>query len=99
VIKLIAKVRVKGKIHRKYDTAKTPYQRVVESKYIPQNKKQELRKIYLSLNPAQLKRDIDRKLDMLYKAYQEKNKTTKVDINKKISVRFLTAQSDLVSVR
>lgn len=99
VIKLISKERVGGRIHRKYDVAKTPYQRVMESKDIPENKKQELKKIYLSLNPAQLKRDIDRKLGMLYEAYQNKNKTLKVDINKKISVRFLTAQSNLVSVR
>lgn len=99
VIKLISKVRVGGRIHRRYDVAKTPYQRVIESKDIPENKKQELKKIYLSLNPAQLKRDIDRKLSMLYEAYQDKNKTLKVDINKKISVRFSDAHSNLVSVR
>ena len=81
------------------NTAKTPYQRVMESKEVSENKKQELREIYLSLNPAQLKRDIDVKLDELYKAYQEKNKTSKVDVNKRISVRFLNTQSDLVSVR
>ncbi len=99
VIKLISKVRIGGKIHRKYDVAKTPYQRVMESKEIPENKKQKLKKIYLSLNPAQLKRTIDAKLDMLYKTYQDKNKTLKVDIKKKISVRFFNVHSDLVSVR
>lgn len=99
VIKLISKERVSGRIHRKYDIAKTPYQRATESKEVPENKKQELKNIYLSLNPAQLKRTIDGKLDMLYKAYQNKNKTLKVDINKKISVRFFNTQSDLVSVR
>jgi len=46
-----------------------------------------------------LERDIDGKLDMLYGAYQKKNKTLKVDINKKISVRFLDANQNLVSVR
>lgn len=99
VIKLISKARVGGKIHRKYDLAKTPCQRVMESKDISENKKQELRKIYLSLNPAQLKRDIDRKLNMLYEAYQNKNKTLSVDINKKVSVRFSDVRSNLVSVR
>jgi hypothetical protein len=99
VIKLISKTRIGGRIHRQYDIAKTPYQRVAESKEIPESKKQELRKIYLSLNPAQLKRDIDRKLDILYRAYQEKNKTPKVDINKKISVRFSDTFQNLVSVR
>ena len=99
VIKLIAKIRIGGKIHRRYDMAKTPYQRIMESKVITENKKRELKEIYLSLNPAQLKRMIDAKLDELYRAYQEKNKTLKVDIKKKISVRFLIAQPELVSVR
>ena len=62
-------------------------------------KSKELKKICLSLNPAQLKRDIDGKLDALYLAYQDKNKTLKVDINKKISVRFFNAHKNLVSVR
>ena len=99
VIKLILKERIRGRIHRKYDIAKTPYQRITESKEISENKKQELKRIYLSLNPAQLKRDVDYKLDMLYKAYQEKNKTLKVDIKKKVSVKFFNTRSDLVSVR
>jgi len=99
VIKLISKVRIGGKIHRRYDTAKTPYRRVMESKRIPENKKQELKKIYLSLNPAQLKRNIDAKLDVLYLAYQDKNQTSKVDINKKVSVRFFNTNQNIVSVR
>jgi len=69
------------------------------SKEITGNKKEELKTIYLSLNPAQLKRDIEAKLDALYLAYQEKNKTSKVDINKKISVRFSNIHQNLVSVR
>ena len=81
------------------NTAKTPYQRVMESKEVSENKKQELEEIYLSLNPAQLKRNIDAKLDELYRACQEKNKTSKVDIKKKISVRFFNADQNLVSVR
>jgi len=39
---------------------------------------QKLKKIYQSLNPAQLKRAIDKKLDLLYKTYQKKNKSQKV---------------------
>ena len=99
VIKLVSKERIGGRIHRRYDRAKTPHRRVMESKEVSENKKQELKKIYLSLNPAQLKRMIDAKLDELYGAYQEKNKTLKVDINKKISVRFFNTNQNLVSVR
>lgn len=99
VIKLILKERIKGRIHRKYDKAKTPYHRIMESKEVPEKKKQELKKIYESLNPAQLKRDLDRKLSLLAKAYQEKNNSLKVGINKKLSVRFSTFDQKLVLVR
>jgi len=71
-IKLIKKIRNKGKIHRKYDKAKTPYQRIMESHDVLESKKQELKVIYESLNPALLKRKIDQKLRLLYKAYQQK---------------------------
>jgi len=73
VMKLKEKVRDKGKIHRRYDTPRTPYQRIMESSYIPDTTKSRLRELYLSLNPAELKRSIEKKLKELYKVYQEKN--------------------------
>jgi len=88
VIKLVLKERVGGRIHRKYDKPRTPYQRIMESSEISQEKKEELQKIYLSLNPAELKRQIDKKLGTLYKTYQNKINSPKVDEKKKISVRF-----------
>lgn len=88
--KLILKERVAGRIHRKYDKAKTPGQRLLESD-IPEAEKEELKAIYQSLNPAELKRTIDKKLDNLYRFYKQKNNEDnfeKVDFKKKISVRF-----------
>lgn len=96
VIKLISKERIGGKIHRKYDTPKTPYYRIIESKEIPEKAKQELKNIYESLNPAQLKRAIDEKLNILCKAHQ--NKTQRSNF-KKLSVRFSNAQPNPISVR
>ena len=90
VMKLKAKTREKGRIHRKYDEAKTPYQRLMESNYIPETRKNKLRKVYLSLNPAQLKRDIDAKLKELYRIYQEKNNSQRVDPFKKQVPRLVT---------
>lgn len=98
-MKLISKVRIKGKIHRKYDKAETPYKRTMKDPDISKETKQKLNLIYESLNPAELKRTIDRKLDNLYKAYQKKNNSQKVDVNKKHtprSVRFLITEPDLV---
>lgn len=99
VIKLVLKERSGGKIHRKYDKPKTPFRRLMESPEISQTKKQELQTIYLSLNPAELKRQIDKKLDMLYKFYQTKNNSPKVDGKKKILPNFSGVREIPVSVR
>lgn len=60
--KLIRKERNGSKIKRVYDTPKTPYQRVLENKDIPEAVKEKLREEYKILNPFELKRRIDQKL-------------------------------------
>jgi len=57
-IRLKSKERVEGRIKRVYDKPSTPYQRLMESSQITDKKKQELRRIYESLNPAALCRRI-----------------------------------------
>ena len=91
VMKLEKKTREKGRVHRKYDEAKTPYQRLMESNYIPEMTKNKLKKVYLSLNPAKLKRDIDGKLKELYRIYQDKNNSQRVDPFKKQRPRLVTS--------
>lgn len=88
VIKLVLKERIAGRIFRRYDKPRTSFQRLMESPEISESTKTGLKNIYQSLNPAELKRRIDKKLDMLYKFYQTKNNSQKVDEKKKISVRF-----------
>jgi hypothetical protein len=63
--KLIKKERNGSKIMRVYDVPKTPYQRVLEHKDIPEEVKENLRVIYETLNPFGLKRIIDQKVDRL----------------------------------
>lgn len=106
VIKLISKERIGGKIHRIYDKPQTPYHRLLSSREFPQEKKLELMKIYDSLNPAELKRGIDKKLDLLYKAYRTKRnnnmQNSKVEIGKKIKTRLVRkyiAYQEPISVR
>ena len=72
VIKLVSKTRFKGKIKRKYDKAKTPYKRFMESDGISPERKEELKAIYESLNPALLKSNIEKKLNRLQNAYEKK---------------------------
>jgi len=85
VMKLKSKERVGGKVKRKYEDSKTPYQRLMESGQIRDEVRDELKDIYLSLNPAELKRNIDAKLARLYKAYAMKGKTRQVNPYKKLS--------------
>jgi hypothetical protein len=65
VIKLLRKTRVNGRIQRVYDTACTPYQRVLASPQIRKQSKQQLRRIYETLNPAQLRRQLNQSLQRL----------------------------------
>ena len=74
----------------------------MESKDVPERTKRKLKKIYDSLNPAELKRAIDRKLDLLVRAYKAKNNSSKAALDKTLkpfSVRKLITEPDLVSVR
>ena len=101
VMKLKEKIRDKGKVHRKYDTPKTPYQRIMESSHIPDETKSKLQAIYNSLNPAQLKRGIEKKLKKLYRVYQEKNNIEEVKPCKKQTPRLVTSymtQQDIIGL-
>lgn len=64
--KLIAKVRVGSKLRRRYDTPKTPFQRVLDSGYGDPVKIAALRRLRDQLNPFELSRIIDRKLERIW---------------------------------
>ena len=71
-MKLKAKVRVGGKIHRKYDVPQTPYQRLLESGQLRALAEKELRRTYESLNVAELRRKIERLKDRLFALVEAK---------------------------
>ena len=48
-----------------------------------QETKEKLTQLYRTLNPAELKRGIDRKIHLLFKAYEEKNRGTEASPFKK----------------
>jgi hypothetical protein len=64
--KLIAKERIGNQTIKRYDTAKTPYQRVLERQDISLGAKARLMNLYLQLNPAELRRRIDQKTAKLW---------------------------------
>ncbi len=65
--KLIAKERIGNKTIKRYDPAKTPYQRVLERQDISLDAKARLMNLYLQLNPAELRHRIDQKTAQLWK--------------------------------
>ena len=74
VMKLIEKTRIRSKVKKKYDQARTPYRRVVESDFVPNQAKEALKEEYAKLNPVKLKREITRLQERLDDLVRSKNK-------------------------
>ncbi len=65
-VKLAKKVRVGSKLRRVYDAPQTPFQRVLASRQGEPAQLATLRKVLQSLDPFQLAKAIDRKLERIY---------------------------------
>jgi len=91
VMKLVSKERIGGRVKRKYDVPRSPYQRLLESAQVSEKTKRELEAIHHSLNPAQLKRSIDAKLDKLYRTCQGKSRANQADPRKRLRPRSVTS--------
>lgn len=74
IMKLAKKTRIGAKRHRKYEPAKTPFKRLLESDQIDATTKKRLKYHHEQLNPAALKRAIEKKTLMLYQAYRAKKR-------------------------
>jgi len=66
VMKLLAKSRQGAKVHKIYDTARTPYQRLLEDNVLMEDKRTELAAIYYGINPVLLLRQINGNLERLW---------------------------------
>jgi len=66
-MKLRGKTRQGAKVHKVYDTAQTPYQRLLKSDVLNQSKKVELAATYNGLNPVRLLGQINDNLNQLWK--------------------------------
>ena len=63
--KLIEKTKINSKYYKKYDKPKTPLLRVMESKEVSEEKKEELKEIFKTQNPFELKKAIEDKLNKI----------------------------------
>ena len=66
VMKLVAKTRHGAKVHKVYDTAQTPYQRLLKASILTEAKRQELAAIYHGLSPVTLLKQINENLELLW---------------------------------
>ena len=66
-MKLVSKTRHGARVHKVYDTAKTPYQRLLECGLLTQAKRTELSAIYRGLNPVRLLSQLNAHLQQLWK--------------------------------
>jgi hypothetical protein len=65
--KLIGKERDGAKVRKQYDKAQTPYQRLLASGVLDDAKRESLARLYASLNPINLRTQIDEALEGLWK--------------------------------
>jgi hypothetical protein len=66
-VKLLEKKRIASKTIKRYDSPKTPYQRVLESTHVSQSIKNSLRIEFEKLNPFKLKKAMENKLAKIFK--------------------------------
>jgi hypothetical protein len=65
-VKLIAKERFGSKTIKRYDSPKTPYQRIMDSPHIKKSVKPSLSKQFENLNPFMLRKTMDKKLKIIF---------------------------------
>lgn len=66
-MKLVHKTRHGAKVHKVYDQAQTPYQRLLRSGVLTKAKRHELLAVYNGLNPMLLLRQLNENLESLWK--------------------------------
>lgn len=81
IIPLLSKERIGGKVKRRYGTPQTPYKRVMMSSQVSAEIKKDLTALYETLNPAELKRNIERHQDRLFATYKTKQRRMAICID------------------
>jgi len=69
-MKLLDKTRQGAKVHKVYETAQTPYQRLLKSSVLSEAKQAEMAAIYHGLNPVTLLRQINANQEQLWRLAQ-----------------------------
>jgi len=97
-MKLVSKERIGSRVRKRYDLPKTPYQRLLESPGISPEQKNRLRKTYQELNVVELKREIDRLKDKLWRLQRTKRNCTNFRIDSYVRQQDLRTRA-LLGIR
>jgi hypothetical protein len=89
VMRLKSKTRQGAKLHRRYDTPATPYQRLLASGQLSTVSRQQLQTQYDSLNPVQLMQQIQRLQSQLIQSVRRRTGTAAPD--RKLKPRSVTS--------
>jgi hypothetical protein len=73
--KLLRKERIGAKYKRTYDKPKTPYQRILECEAVSEKTKEKLKALYKTLNPFELRKQRQIKINNFTKLYNKKSDT------------------------
>lgn len=65
-MRLVAKERGGAKVIKRYDQAKTPYQRLLDAPDVSDDRKQALREAYQTLNPIAIRGELHHRLERLW---------------------------------
>jgi hypothetical protein len=77
-MKLVSKTRQGAKVRKIYDTAQTPYQRLMQSSVLTEVKKTELAAAYHGLNPVKLLKQINENLEQLWRMANRQTSVTRI---------------------
>lgn len=96
VMQLKEKSRIGAKVMKRWDSPRTPYERVLENPHIPLEKKQRCQQIYESLDPFQLHKEVYRLKNKLNEIRRKKELDqihAQDTLSKKVSTRLSVEES------
>jgi hypothetical protein len=84
-VKLVEKKLVDGKVMKRYDQPKTPYQRVLESPSVSASVKRSLKEQFETLNPFRLRKAIEDKLHTIFEVLRSKKPMVTIPLSSLLS--------------
>jgi hypothetical protein len=84
-VKLMEKKLVDGRLIKRYDQPKTPYQRVLESPDVSASVKRSLREQFETLNPFKLRKAIEDKLNTIFEVLRSKKPMVTIPLSSFLS--------------